>query len=1122
MAHQVAETDSETRAAYSIWNSTEIYRPKNWPPDPPPINKYPCRKCLRVFVEQREVREHEIKCLDFAPGDSFLKYSRGKAYDTSNKIVVSSQPQCVDVLPVQSQQTPTNHPDPSSSEVKLAAGMIKCEFCHRECKGNRGLKLHQNKCVEKKSLHGVPSVDATLVHVNTGSNNANPSDPRSNLNVLPCEDTSQDICSEVNNAYEEIIRWRKNLFDLPKGNAGKKFVAEMNKLVLSWTNKSAKRSYALKALMIMPTLLLQRTSKKTKSSENKDTLKRRLQLWENDQVGELLHECRTLQNRLPKGQSKLSEEELTKRFTNLMLKGNVRQAVRLLERDASNGILPLNENTLKELLQKHPEGQPLHEEMLLEGPVEKVSSVIFDEITSDSILKAAVRTKGSAGPSMYDADDWRIILGSTLFGTEAEDLRKSLAELAKELCINEIEDPESLEALLGCRLIPLDKNPGLRPIGIGETLRRIIGKAVMTIMKEDVLTGVGNLQLCGGHAGGCEVGVHALVDLFNDDDTEGVIQVDASNAFNSINRNILLHNTKIICPQFATYIYNSYCTPARLFITGGAEILSREGTTQGDPIAMAAYGIGLTPLLVILSKGEVEEAWKQVAFADDISGVGKLIFLRIWWDLVNKYGPLLGYFPKASKSWLTVKPEYLESAKEMFSKTGINITDHGRKHLGAVIGSEEYKKEYVTEKVKQWIESIQILTNIAKTQPQAAYSCFVKGFVHKFTYFMRTIPDIKTLLYPLDQAIDGFIKVIFDNHDFNPIERQLWSLPVRMGGLSLPIPSEISDEQYTNSRLINVALTSKVRDQQSIYEDVTKSVNEAKSAVALKKVEQNQKLLDTIRAQLGTGDKGKALEAALEKGASSWLNALPLKSQQYAMDKESFRVALFIRYGIPLKRLPSHCPCGNIFSVEHALNCKKGGFISNRHNEIRRITADFLKEVCIDVEEEPLLQEITGEVFKWKTTKTEKDARLDLSARGFFMRGQKVFSDVRVFNPLAKCHRNKPITKVHEQNEKEKKVKYAARITEVEHGSFTPLVFSCFGGMSRECSFFYKRLAEKLAEKRNLSTSETMCFVRTKINFSLINSLVLCIRGSRSVRNDTVPIADTDIKLTNELSGVKL
>lgn len=72
--------------------------------------------------------------------------------------------------------------------------------------------------------------------------------------------------------------------------------------------------------------------------------------------------------------------------------------------------------------------------------------------------------------------------------------------------------------------------------------------------------------------------------------------------------------------------------------------------------------------------------------------------------------------------------------------------------------------------------------------------------------------------------------------------------------------------------------------------------------------------------------------------------------------------------------------CGNLFSVEHALTCKKGGFVSSRHNEVRRITADLLNEVSNDVEEEPLLQEVTGEHFKTKTAKTGKDARLYVGA----------------------------------------------------------------------------------------------------------------------------------------------
>ena len=78
---------------------------------------------------------------------------------------------------------------------------------------------------------------------------------------------------------------------------------------------------------------------------------------------------------------------------------------------------------------------------------------------------------------------------------------------------------------------------------------------------------------------------------------------------------------------------------------------------------------------------------------------------------------------------------------------------------------------------------------------------------------MRTIPNISELLKPLDRAIDELIKVIFDNYDFSIPERKLWSLPIRMGGLGLSIPSEICDEQYSNSRLINEKLTSKVINQ---------------------------------------------------------------------------------------------------------------------------------------------------------------------------------------------------------------------------------------------------------------------------------------------------------------------
>ena len=91
---------------------------------------------------------------------------------------------------------------------------------------------------------------------------------------------------------------------------------------------------------------------------------------------------------------------------------------------------------------------------------------------------------------------------------------------------------------------------------------------------------------------------------------------------------------------------------------------------------------------------------------------------------------------------------------------------------------------------------------------------------------------------------------------------------------------------------------------------------------------------------------------------------------------------LRIRYGWAISRLPEKCSCGVSFDLNHALSCKKGGFITIRHNHIRNITASLMKEVCHDVRVEALLQKLTGEINVEKTANNNDAARLDISARG--------------------------------------------------------------------------------------------------------------------------------------------
>ena len=156
-------------------------------------------------------------------------------------------------------------------------------------------------------------------------------------------------------------------------------------------------------------------------------------------------------------------------------------------------------------------------------------------------------------------------------------------------------------------------------------------------------------------------------------------------------------------------------------------------------------------------------------------------------------------------------------------------------------------------------------------------------------------------------------------------------------------------------------------------------------------------------------------------------------------------------------------------------------------HHIRNITSSLLKEVCEDLCVEPQLQQFTVK-FLQHSTAAGNEVRLDISVRGFWEAGQMAFLDVRVFNPNAKRYANIELSKAYEINEKEKKKTYNKRILRVEHG-----------GMSRECKKFYSRLAEMISKKRKNNYNVTITWIRRKIAFSLIKSIGICIRGSRSV-----------------------
>ena len=216
--------------------------------------------------------------------------------------------------------------------------------------------------------------------------------------------------------------------------------------------------------------------------------------------------------------------------------------------------------------------------------------------------------------------------------------------------------------------------------------------------------------------------------IFEADETDAVLLIDASNAFNALNRAAALHNIRVLCPTLATYVISTYRQPARLFITGGEELVSAEGTTQGDPLSMSLYTINLQPLIKRL---HILSAAKQCWFADHAIVRGSLQDVRKWWDELSESGPPLGYFPNTKKYWLIIKPERERAAREVFRDTAINVITEGHKHLDVAVGSRSFLQEYVGEKVDEGVNEVTKLADFAISQPQASYAAFTFGLRYR-------------------------------------------------------------------------------------------------------------------------------------------------------------------------------------------------------------------------------------------------------------------------------------------------------------------------------------------------------------------------------------------------------
>ncbi len=335
---------------------------------------------------------------------------------------------------------------------------------------------------------------------------------------------------------------------------------------------------------------------------------------------------------------------------------------------------------------------------------------------------------------------------------------------------------------------------------------------------------------------------------------------------------------------------------------------------------------------------------------------------------------------------------------------------------------------------------------------------------------------------------------------------------MKSAGLALPDPTQTASSNYKVSSLMCGHLVDAMRQDKAVQYSSADHASLRKEVIAetrKRKTEENKTKLSTILSNLDA-DTARTIQRGEHCG--QWLSVTPSIVNGTELSPQEFRDNLHLRYGRTPGDLPERCDgCNAPFTVQHSLDCKKGGLIILRHNEISGEVMEWASKALSPsavVRVEPLIHldsntapdenaEAAPSATDSKRSHTANDGkRGDILIRGLFQRGSDCIIDVRVTDLDCKTNRNTAPEKVLKRHEKEKKTKYLQACLQ-QRRSFVPFVVSTDGMLGYEANNLLKLLSLKLSEKWQLPYSQVCGLVRSRVSIAIARATHLCVRGSR-------------------------
>ena len=673
------------------------------------------------------------------------------------------------------------------------------------------------------------------------------------------------------------------------------------------------------------------------------------------------------------------------RVVSLVEDGEFAKAVEALD---SHGMHKMDDVVLATLRKKHPQGRELPEAAEPEKIEEAAAVFAIPEVKAAlNSFRNGTAPGGSQARVSFLKDALTIPAGDA-----DERLSGALTEVINLLAKGIVPDGVA-PWIAGAPLYPLrKKDSGVRPVAVGEVLRRLVAKCFCTRLKlkcEELFTEVGQVGV--GVRGGAEAAVIAVrTALQNVDKKQWTLKVDLENAYNSIDRQAILSMVHRFFPELTAWYRLCYGTAAKLYCEG--KVLpfdSSQGVQQGDPLGPLLFALGLWRTCKEL-KETLQRETLSVWFLDDGTIVGEAEEVARAWNIIKAEVQKVGLKVNMAKCEL-IPPRDCHEEPPIALREIPCLEGSDFELLGAPVGGKQFCEDYLRERVKKIQSALNNLEIVDDPQVELLLIRYCLAFP-RFVFCMRSVApeDMTAAVREFDCMISSVLRERLGILVTKDQETQA-RLPVALGGLGVLKADDATESAYLGNILATRQLVRQLLQRDSFAPEEVKGVVHAFEAwkeKTGKKVRRVEDLLDLEEMQKGKGKghpqrvltgfvhqrlqakllaethnqrEGLRLRAVAREGAGAWWDVVPVRQLGLKLDRDEFLALVKWWLGVPVyansEEEPPVCPegkCGEEMDLmgDHSVTCKCGPSRIARHDAVNKAWAFALKGAGLAVQTE--------------------------------------------------------------------------------------------------------------------------------------------------------------------------